>query len=168
MQGVSGSSPLARTRGCTPSNSRSSPRWWSRLFLPAFLLRSNYGIERYLTRSHSPIKIPERPSAEGFSCLAGPPAATFFARANSLFQVAAPFSLRLDASRPGPGFFFCPNANRVSGSFLFYGRVRTGPGRSDTSGPCSGLSPIFHIRDSRNRWWCPGWSRNRSGTPRCR
>ena len=29
--------PAISTRGCTPGNSRSSPRWWSRLFLPAFL-----------------------------------------------------------------------------------------------------------------------------------
>ena len=29
--------PFGSTRGCTPGNSRSSPRWWSRLFLPAFL-----------------------------------------------------------------------------------------------------------------------------------
>ena len=29
-------------RGCTPSNSRSSPRWWSRLFLPAFLLCASF------------------------------------------------------------------------------------------------------------------------------
>ena len=34
--------PASPARGCTPGNSRSSPRWWSRISLPALLARASF------------------------------------------------------------------------------------------------------------------------------